>query len=123
MYPEFQVWDFVEEEMLNEYAMDNYVVDTGEDGYFHLLKVARFYPMMYLNLKDKHGNKLFYKDIVSIIDTTHPDVPPVIGVIHYENASFYVKTGVSSHYRWMDYEIEKLGNQFTDKDIFEKLGL
>lgn len=123
MYTKFRVWDLVEEEMMYENAMDNYIVDTGEDGYFHLLKCARFYPMQFIGLTDRHGNELYEGDIVLGIDRSGEDnIKPFKGVIEFKNASFYINTGVVNHYRWIDYEIEKLGNKYEDEDLLNEEG-
>ena len=31
----FRIWDLADEEMLSENDLDNRIVETGEDGYFH----------------------------------------------------------------------------------------
>lgn len=59
-----RLWDLVENEMLNESDMDNYIIDTGEDGYFHLLKVARFVPMLCTETEDSDGKLIFSGDIL-----------------------------------------------------------
>lgn len=59
-----RLWDLVEKEMMNESDMDNYIINSGEDGYFHLLKVARFVPMMCTDTKDEDGKLIFVGDVL-----------------------------------------------------------
>lgn len=70
----------------------------------------------YTDIKDKSGKKVFEHDIVKAYDQL--DEISFIGVVKYFNGSFYIcDTDFCSYYRWMDYEVEVIGNVFDNYEF------
>jgi hypothetical protein len=120
MYPKFRVWDLVEEEMMYENAMDNYLVTTGEDGYFHLLRVARFYPLQYVGLKDKNNMEIYEGDIVqgklrSNFDWVIPQK------VTFLNGCFMFGNWNAHEYFNKHTEITVLGNIYENSELLQEM--
>jgi hypothetical protein len=119
MYPKFRVWDLVEEEMMYENAMDNYIINTGEDGYFHLLRVARFFPMQYVGLKDKYDMEIYEGDIVQgkhrNYDWTIPQK------VTFLKGCFMFGNWNAHEYFNNHTDITVLGNGYEDPELLEEM--
>lgn len=67
-------------------------------------------------LCDKSGNKVFEHDIVKAFNPL--DEISFIGVVKYFDGSFYIcDTDFCSYYRWMDYEVEVIGNIYDNPEM------
>ena len=72
----------------------------------------------YTDIKDKSGKKVFEHDIVKAYDPL--DEISFIGVVKYFDGSFYIcDTEFCSYYRWMDYEVEVIGNIYDNPELLE----
>lgn len=108
---EYRIWDFTEKEMLSEYDLDNRIVESGEDGYFHFMKVARYQPLQYTGLVDIHGKKVFDRDVLRV--TTDFDLRKQVLVAPIQWSPVYVS------YICDDW----LGHELLQKEItFEVIG-
>jgi uncharacterized phage protein (TIGR01671 family) len=61
-----------------------------------------------IGLNDKNHLEIYENDNVKCRDLR--DLTEFQGTVEFDNASFYIKSDVCSHYRWMDYEVEVMGN-------------
>ena len=77
----------------------------------------------YIGLEDENGKSIYEWDIVKVEDTYEEDRPPFVGVVTFRDCSFIIKTDCTSNYRWMDYEVEVIGNIFDNKDLLEEYDL
>jgi uncharacterized phage protein (TIGR01671 family) len=67
----------------------------------------------YTGLTDKNGNKIFEGDIVKGKDNLERNLA-VGGYIDHENGSFVIVGEIMTHYRWLDYELEVIGNIYDN---------
>lgn len=72
----------------------------------------------YTGIKDKNGKKMVFEgDIVKTNDTYTG--MSFIGVVKFDNGSFYIcDSNSNSHYRWMDFEVEIIGNVFDNSNFW-----
>ena len=110
----FRVWDQVDEKMIHGWNLDLclYLSDQGvltAGGY----KVI----MQCIGLKDESGREIYEGDIVKCRDTYEPIT--FTGKVSFDNGSFFVETDLGGHYRWLDYEVEVIGNVFENIDKLE----
>jgi hypothetical protein len=97
----------------------------GDDYYslalFEFANIEDIEIVMYLDLTDIHGQKLYYKDFVEARDIRHKSAKLIRGWIDYANGSFCINDGICTHYRWIDYGVEKIGNILEDPELLEDL--
>jgi uncharacterized phage protein (TIGR01671 family) len=67
----------------------------------------------YTGLTDKNGTKIFEGDIVKGKDNLERNLA-VGGYIDHENGSFVIVGEFMTHYRWIDYELEVIGNIYDN---------
>ena len=53
-------------------------------------------------------------------DNYNTDIPEKIGVVKFNNASFYITDGAYSCYRWIDINVEVIGNIYENNDLLEE---
>lgn len=74
----------------------------------------------YTGLTDKNGVKIFEGDIVHVHDITLQCTKPYHefdGYIDYADGSFRIVSDLLTHYRWIDYEIEVIGNIHDNPEL------
>lgn len=71
----------------------------------------------YTGLKDKNKREIYEGDIVQFTDNYNTDIPPRIGVVKFNNASFYITDGAYSCYRWIDINVEIIGNIYENPEL------
>lgn len=110
-----RAWDIGLKRFRNEY---DWTIDpqTGtahslhctEDGW--LIQNEAFYTIeRYIGLKDINDQEIYEGDIVRIKDNKTGRT--FTGEVIFNNASFCVESDIAIHYRWIDYQITKLGNK------------
>ena len=73
----------------------------------------------YTGLSDRNGKEIYEGDEVRFDDTYTTDNPIQEGIVGFGNASFYIDSGYTKHYRWIDYECEVIGNRWDNPDLLE----
>ena len=74
--------------------------------------------MQYTGLLDKQGKEIYEGDIVKGHDSLEP--VRIHGKVDFNDASFCIVSGIGSFYRWMDYDIEVIGNIYENSELLEK---
>ena len=72
----------------------------------------------YIGLTDKNGKRISEGDIVKGKDNLERNLA-VGGYIDHENGSFVIVGEFMTHYRWLDYELEVIGNRYDDPELLE----
>ena len=66
----------------------------------------------------KNGTKIFEGDIVQGKDRLEKHLE-VFGYIDHKNGSFVITGDFMTHYRWLDYEVEVIGNIHDNPELME----
>lgn len=70
----------------------------------------------FTGLTDKNGKKIFEGDIVQGKDRLEKHLE-VFGYIDHQNGSFVITGDFMTHYRWLDYEVEVIGNIHDNPEL------
>ena len=84
---------------------DNFLVDPATVG-------------QYTGIKDKKGVEIYEGDIVTGRDALSEGFS-FTGFVDHENGSFVIKSAIVTHYRWLDYILETIGNLHDSPDLLE----
>ena len=72
----------------------------------------------YTGLTDLHGTRIFEADIVKVYDVYCNET--VVGVVEFCDGSFRIyDKDFTSYDRWMNYEVEVIGNVYDDVNLLE----
>ena len=85
----------------------------GECYYIDPDTVGQFTGML-----DKNGKRIFEGDIVQGKDRLEKHLE-VFGYIDHQNGSFVITCDFMTHYRWLDYEVEVIGNIHDNPELLE----
>ena len=72
----------------------------------------------FTGLTDKNGKRIFEGDIVQGKDRLEKHLE-VFGYIDHKNGSFVITGDFMTHYRWLDYEVEVIGNIHDNPELLE----
>ena len=88
-----------------------------EDYYLESYEIVKQETVgQYTGVKDKRGVKIFEDDIVKVYDVYCNET--VVGVVEFCDGSFRIcDTDFTSYYRWMDYEVEVIGNIYDNPEL------
>ena len=64
-------------------------------------------------MTDMNGQEIFYGDIVTVVDVCSANRMRVVGVVRYDNGSFFVDCEELHMYGWEDYEVAVMGNIYN----------
>lgn len=112
----FRAWDSSSKRFRDEY---DWVIDpeTGQtrnihwtiDGWVIQNKTDQFIVERYIGLNDSNNQEIYEGDIVRIKDSKTGRT--FTGEVIFKDASFCIESDIAIHYRWIDYEVTKLGNK------------
>ena len=80
-------------------GIDNWVIQSE----------APFILEQYIELNDSNNQEIYEGDIVRIKDSKTGRT--FTGEVIFKDASFCIESDIAIHYRWIDYEVTKLGNK------------
>ncbi len=69
-------------------------------------------------MTDSIGNKIFEGDIVKGTDQLEKELE-VYGYIDHKNGSFVIVGDFMTHYRWLDYDVEVIGNIHDNSELLK----
>ena len=81
--------------------------------------VTQYSIGQYTGLTDKNGKKIFEGDIVKCKDYLEAKPFEFQGYIDFKNGSFVIVGDFMTHYRWLDYEVEAIGNIHDNPELLE----
>lgn len=119
----FRAWNKNFEEMsvvadLDFWANDVWIIDPDVKN-LNQMDRSEVVLMQWTGLTDNNGVEVYEGDIVRVTyyDLTHG----IIGVVRFDNGSFYIDCDGLSLYTWFDYEVEVLGNIFENKELLKEV--
>lgn len=73
----------------------------------------------YTGLLDKNGKEIFEGDVVLGKDQLVRELE-IRGYIGHQNGSFVIVGDFMTHYRWLDYDVEIIGNIHDNPELLEE---
>lgn len=95
--------------------------ECTQNHYIEIDEYCRVVPEtvgQYTGLKDKTGREIYEGDIVTGRDALSEGFS-FTGFVDHENGSFVIKSAIVTHYRWLDYILETIGNLHDNPDLLE----
>lgn len=72
--------------------------------------------MQAIGLKDIHEKPIYEGDVVEVFNTYKEEY--FKGSVHFNNGSFFIrKDDLTSHYRWINYDIKVIGNIYENPKL------
>lgn len=105
----FRVWSKVTEKM-SDWEFIHSVRNLHK-----LMTLNHIDLMQFTGLKDENGKEIYEGDIVKMKDVE--DNIERIGFVDFNDGSFRINCGFITCYRWMDYEVEVIGNIYQNKEL------
>ena len=105
----------------NNRGMKPTIITGTEENCCILLEVIPETIGQYTGLTDKNGKKIFEGDIVKCKDylETKSFEFEFQGYVDFKNGSFVIVGGFMTHYRWLDYEVEVIGNIHDNPELLK----
>ena len=105
-------------ENTRHYILFDRMTDWGLPNQHYRAEIIPETLAQYTGLKDKNGKRIFEGDIVRGKDNLEKALE-VYGHISHENGSFVIVGEFMTHYRWLDYEVEVIGNIHDNPELLE----
>lgn len=74
--------------------------------------------MQYTGIDDKNGKEIFEGDIVKFKEYRTTKIET--GYVSFRDGSFVIISELFSHYRWIDYVVEVIGNIYENPELVSK---
>jgi hypothetical protein len=95
-----------------------HIVELDPNDYI----VCRYIGLSYEEqdaMNNTYAYKIYEGDILQGIDELHNK--KIFGYVDFDMGSFTIKNAISTHYRWMDYDVKRIGNIYEDTTLMQKL--
>lgn len=113
----FRAWDKAEKRFyyftLQEILERKCHYQGGFD--FRMVKADK---TQYTGLKDINNKEIYEGDIVKVFDVSTGINSE--GYVTFGNGCFYITDGEYSRYRWVDYQVEVIGNIYENPELWEE---
>jgi uncharacterized phage protein (TIGR01671 family) len=113
-----RVWDSVNSKMV--YCLMPEFFNDGILFRFEGLKIKNVVCMRSVGLYDLNGKMIYEGDILKARDVLDDDRDFFVGCVVFRDGSFIIASPFESNYRWLDYEVEVLGNFYEDQNLVDE---
>jgi uncharacterized phage protein (TIGR01671 family) len=111
----FRAWDKEEKKM---HQIQKISFKTGKIlpyGWNIEYSGADFELMQYIGLKDINNKEIYEGDYVKVFDVATGINSE--GYVTFDRGSFYITDECYSRYRWIDYQVEVIGNIYENPEV------
>ena len=97
---------------------ESYIQTVKQDGRIDLIhKVDPKTAGQFTGLTDKHGKRMIFEgDVVRGTDRGDR-FPEVYGYVGHRDGAFVIFGDFMTHYRWLDYDVEVIGNLHDNPEL------
>lgn len=106
----------------NDWIIERSVSNGGRFAVIKRSAVKNETIGQYIGHDDIHRNKIFEGDVVKVHDLMpgiSDESRDFEGIVYYRNGSFFIENQYELHYRWMDYQVEVLGNKYDNPELLK----